>query len=285
MLPGSFNTCRSHPDALTSGEATGPSALRALLDALAAEHPGVQRMRCHRCGAQRALPYRRDGGSICGSCYRRTHLKVCVRCGEVGQPAFREGSGIVCTRCKSRDPARRRPCARCGTLAPVAYRVDGQPCARTAGRASSIRAPPAAGRTNAPTHSPVKDRSARAVITAAGNTSASSAGARTVQARVADRAAGTWICNRCWVPPTMTCSQCGRLRPCARGSASGRPICSTCRRASSRPRTCVHVRTHSRDSDDAAARGCLWTLLPAAAAQSGALRQLPGGPAAGRCQR
>ena len=57
---------RSHPDALTSGEATGPPALRALLDALAVEHPGVQRMRCHRCGAQRALPYRRDGGSICG---------------------------------------------------------------------------------------------------------------------------------------------------------------------------------------------------------------------------
>ena len=59
---------QAHPDALTSGEATGPSALRALLDVLAVEHPGVQRMRCHRCGAQRALPYRRDGASICGRC-------------------------------------------------------------------------------------------------------------------------------------------------------------------------------------------------------------------------
>ncbi|MDT5186071.1 MAG: hypothetical protein QOF88_3872 [Mycobacterium sp.] len=160
---------RSHPDALTSGEATGPSALRALLDVLAAEHHGVQRMRCHRCGAQRALSYRRDGGSICGSCYRRTHLKVCGRCGEVGQPAFREGSGIVCTRCNYHDPARRRPCARCGTLAPVAYRVDGEPL-------------------------------------------------------------------------------CQNLRP---------------------------MRTDGRDSDHAATRGRLWTLLPAAAAQSGALRQLP----------
>jgi hypothetical protein len=28
-------------------ETTGPSALRALLDVLAAEHPGAQRMRCH----------------------------------------------------------------------------------------------------------------------------------------------------------------------------------------------------------------------------------------------
>ena len=37
----------------------------------------------------------------------------------------------------------------------------------------------------------------------------------------------------------MTCSGCGRLKPCARGGASGRPICSTCRRASSRYRTCA----------------------------------------------
>ena len=59
---------QAHPDALTSGAATGPAALRRLLDVLAAEHPGVQRMRCHRCGAQRALPYRKDGASICGNC-------------------------------------------------------------------------------------------------------------------------------------------------------------------------------------------------------------------------
>jgi hypothetical protein len=124
---------RAHPDALTSGEATGPSALRSLLDVLAVEHPGVQRMRCHRCGAQSALPYRRDGASICGRCYRQTHRKMCVRCGEVGQPAFREGRGIVCIRCKSRDPAHRRPCARCGALARVAYRVDGQPLCQNCG--------------------------------------------------------------------------------------------------------------------------------------------------------
>src|SRR5260370_23152703 len=52
------------------------SALRALLDVLAVEHPGVQRMRCHRCGAPRALPYRRDGASICGRCYSQTHRKM-----------------------------------------------------------------------------------------------------------------------------------------------------------------------------------------------------------------
>jgi hypothetical protein len=124
---------RSHPDALTSGVATGPSALRALLDILAAEYAGVQRMRCGRCGTEKTLPYRRDGASICSRCYRQTHLRVCVRCGEVGQPALREGNGVVCTRCKSRDPARRRPCARCGALARVAYRVDGQALCQNCG--------------------------------------------------------------------------------------------------------------------------------------------------------
>jgi hypothetical protein len=162
---------------LTSGEATGPSALRSLLDVLAVEHPGVQRMRCHRCGAQRALPYRRDGASICGRCYTQTHLKVCVRCGEVGQPAFREGSGIVCTRCKGRDPpiGVRARAAASWRRSPTG--LMGNRCARTAGRASCTRARRAAGRTNAPTHSPVTDRSAPGVITAAGNTNASSAGA------------------------------------------------------------------------------------------------------------
>ena len=70
---------QTHPDALTSGKATGPSALRRLLDVLAADHPTVQRMRCHRCGAQARFPYRKDGASICCNCYRRMHWKVCVR--------------------------------------------------------------------------------------------------------------------------------------------------------------------------------------------------------------
>src|SRR5258705_11693751 len=55
---------QAHPDALTSGEATGPSALPALLDVLAVEHPGVQRMPCHRSVLQCSLPDRRDRASI-----------------------------------------------------------------------------------------------------------------------------------------------------------------------------------------------------------------------------
>jgi hypothetical protein len=243
LLPGRaaglLQHLQSHPDALTSGEAAGPSALRALLDVLAAEHPGVQRMRCHRCGAQKALPYRRDGGSICGSCYNKTHRKVCVRCGEVGQPAFREGSGIVCTRCNYRDPARQRACARCGALARVAYRVDGQPLCQNCGP-RKLYTCASCGRQNQRAHAltskgPVCPR----CYHRGREHECVQCGRTTADTRVADRGAGSWICIRCWVAPTMTCSGCGRLRPCARGTASGRPICSTCRRAPSRSRMCV----------------------------------------------
>jgi len=65
--------------------------LRRLLDVLAADHPAVKWMCCDGCGAQMPLPYRKDGASICDSCYRYAHLKVCVRCGQTGHPACREG--------------------------------------------------------------------------------------------------------------------------------------------------------------------------------------------------
>lgn len=39
---GLLRYLESHPDAMISGAATGPAALRALLDVLATEHPVVQ---------------------------------------------------------------------------------------------------------------------------------------------------------------------------------------------------------------------------------------------------
>jgi hypothetical protein len=230
---------QAHPDALTSGEATGPSALRALLDVLATEHPAVQRVRCHRCGAQRRLPYRRGGASICGRCYAQTHLKVCVRCGELGRPDSREDGGIVCLRCKVQDPARRDACTGCGKTMRVAYRVGGKPFCQTCGppklytcsscgrqdrRASAFTS-------QGPICSICYRRSRQHECLHCGRT--------TVQARVADRVAGKWICNRCWIPPTMTCSRCGQVRPCARSSTSGRPVCSTCSARDRRPRPCA----------------------------------------------
>jgi hypothetical protein len=236
---GLVHYLHTHPNALTAAEATGPSALRALLDALAPEHPGVQRMRCHRCGAQRRLPYRRDGASICAACYRQTHLKVCVRCGEPGQPAFREGDGVVCARCTSLDPARYRPCTRCGTVARVAYRVDGQALCQSCGPHKFYTCS-SCGREHQRAHAhTVQGPLCPRCYHRGREHECIQCGRSTVQARVADREAGTWICNRCWVPPTAVCSQCGRRRPCARGNASGQPICGTCHAHRRRPRICA----------------------------------------------
>lgn len=230
---------RSHPDALSSGAATGPAAVRALLDVLATDHPGVERVRCHGCGAHKRLPYRRNGASICGSCYCRAHLKVCGRCGELGTPARRDGDATVCVRCNRRDPTRHSACTRCGTVTLVAYRVDGRPFCQNCGP-RILRTCSSCGEENRRVHALTEDgpicprcyRRSR-------SHECHQCGRVTVHARVADRTAGTWICQRCWEPPIATCSGCGRMRPCARGVASGRPVCATCRRVPRQPRGCA----------------------------------------------
>jgi hypothetical protein len=162
-----------------------------------------------------------------------------VRCHEVGPPAFRENGGIVCTRGSSRDPARRRACARCGTLARVAYRVDGKPLCQTCGPRKRYTCS-SCGQENRLAHAfSIQGPLCSVCYHRAREHECVHCGRTMVEARVADRDAGTWVCNRCWVPPTMTCIQCGRVRPCARGSASGRPMCSTCRSRNRRPRTCA----------------------------------------------
>ena len=236
---GLLRHLQSHPDATASGAATGPAALRALLDVLAAEHPGVQRVRCHGCGAEKRLPYRRDGASICGSCYRRTHLKLCVRCGELGQPARRDGSATVCMRCDQRDPSRRSACTRCGVVTRVAYRVDGNPFCQTCGPRKLVTCS-SCGTENQRVHAVTDDGPICPGCYRRGRSyRCHQCGLVSARARVADRAAGTWVCYRCWEPPTVKCSECGRLRPCARGVASGRPVCATCRRGPRRPVQCA----------------------------------------------
>lgn len=239
---GLLEYLRSHPDALTSGEATGPSALRALLDVLAAEYPGVQRTRCHGCGAQRALPYRRKGASICGRCYSRAHLKVCVRCGELGRPDSREDGGIVCSRCNIRSAA----CARCKKVRRVAYRVDGEPLCQTCGP-RKLYTCSSCGKKNqsakaftdgGPICSTCYARGRRHECCECGRT--------TVRARKVDRGGEAWICYRCWVPPTLMCSECRRSRPCARGKVSGRPLCGSCHDRRRRPQTCAMCKRTTR---------------------------------------
>lgn len=230
---------RARPDALTSGSSEGPAGLARLLDALAEKYPEVRRMQCGRCGAERRLPYRRDGARICNRCYNHTLLKTCVRCGELGHPEFREGAGTVCSRCSAHDPARQEPCAGCGKSARVAYRVEGEPYCQSCGPRKYYTCSKC-GRADQRAHA----------VTAAGPVCSrcyhrqrlrqcGTCGRTTHDVRIDDREAGTWICYRCWTPPTMTCTDCGRDRPCVRGTTLGRPVCSTCHTKRSPARTCA----------------------------------------------
>jgi len=230
---------RTHPDALFSGDSAGPPGLGKLLDTLAREHPGVQRARCHRCAAVRALPYRLEDTRICARCYGHTHRTVCVRCGELGHPAFRENGGAVCVRCKTRDPAHRCPCARCGTTAPVAYRVEGKPLCQNCGP-RRLHTCSACGREKQRVQAMSADGPLCSSCYHHGRQrECSQCGRTTPDVRRAEHGKGTWICYRCWSPPTATCSSCGQDKPCERGHTVDRPICSTCRSQARPSRACA----------------------------------------------
>ncbi len=73
---------RAYPDALTSGSSIAPAPVQVLAALLAgAGHEGVRIPACRRCGAQKPLPNRVDGGSICQRCRYLTHLAPCGDCG------------------------------------------------------------------------------------------------------------------------------------------------------------------------------------------------------------
>jgi hypothetical protein len=221
----------THPDALTSGSSECPPGLpRRLLDTLSERYPSVHRMHCARCGDVRALPHRHGTARICNRCYARTHLIACVRCGRQGRAAVRDpAGGTVCDRCFKADPTRHEPCTRCGKTAPVAYRVDGAPFCQNCGPRKR-RTCGGCGRENQIVHA----------VTDEGPLCPSCyrhrrlrechrCGRITTNIRVADHETGTWICYRCWTPPTATCGTCGRHKPCDRRTATGQPICSSCR--------------------------------------------------------
>ncbi|MET4050446.1 hypothetical protein ABIB34_004234 [Rhodococcus sp. UYP5] len=215
----------AHPDALTSGDSAGPTGVRRLLDVLAVDHSEVRRAECRRCGEQRPLSYRADGGSICARCYFRSHRITCVRCGQSGPPAFKENNGTVCARCANADPTRHRPCNSCGNVKPVAYRVDGQPLCQNCGPKPRHTCT-GCGRLDQP---------AKAVTEHGPICSSCYHRSRQHPCHQCDRVTeyvrrdgDQWICSRCRIPPTATCSVCGETKPCISGHTLGRPICSTC---------------------------------------------------------
>lgn len=228
-----------HRDALTAGDPAGPTVMRKLLDLLAAEYPSVRRVHCHRCGTERTLPYRDDGAGICRSCYNIKRLTTCVRCGELGIPTIREPGGTICSRCAARAPNRLQPCHMCGKTARVYYRIDGNPVCQNCGP-RKLHTCSSCGRENTPAHAltehgPLCSRCYhRSRIHQCCECGQETMHARRVSAGTTD----TWICYRCWVPPTRTCSVCGFDKPCGRRT-SGKPICSSCRARRQQKRRCV----------------------------------------------
>jgi hypothetical protein len=258
-----------HPDALVSGDGNGPAGFNRLLEELASRYEGVRRPRCGRCRQPRRLPYRDAGRRVCRSCYDRSHRRPCVRCGQPGQPTRREDGGTVCAACYRRDPDRHETCTGCGRARLVCWRVDGRPWCQNCGprrRHTCARC----GRADQLAHAhtsqgPVCDRcyhrDRAGECARCGRVSASlrlpSAG------NSLDQGQQGRVCERCWTPPTAICVACGQLKPCGRGYASGRPICSTCR-SRRRPR-----------------RSCFRCGQPGRSIQT----TLPLGPVCGRCVR
>ena len=270
-----------HHDALTAGDPAGPTVLRKLLDLLAAEHPSVRRVHCHRCGKERTLPYRDDGAGICRGCYNKKRLKICVRCSELGIPTVREPGGTICSRCAAHDPSRIHTCHMCGKTARVYYRIDGNPVCQNCGP-RKLHTCSSCGRENTPAHAltehgPLCSRCYhrnRLHLCC-------KCGQETAYARLVATAMDAWICYRCWVPPTRTCSVCGIDKPCGRRT-SGQPICSSCRSRRTRKRVCVQcsriVKIQTTLPIGAVCRPCYRQLrrTPAPCAGCGQIRPLVG---------
>lgn len=230
---------REHPDALTSGAADGPAALRKLLEVLAEEYAVVQRMRCGRCHSERRLPYRWDGVSICGACYRRVHVDVCTQCGETRPVGRRIRTGAVCERCNAGDRSHWRACARCNTVTRVAFRIAGQPVCQKCGPFKRYTCSSCGREEQRAAAMTPQGPICKTCYRRGRRHECVQCGRLTVNARLADPATRTWICRRCWVPPTATCIECGQEKRCDRGMTTGQPICNTCRSRRRKPKPCA----------------------------------------------
>jgi hypothetical protein len=275
------------PDALFSGRSDGPAARLRLLDALAADHPRVQRARCVRCGQVKPLRHRLDGGRSCEACYRRQHVEVCVHCGELREVGFRQADGgPVCPRCRQRDPSTWRECSVCGKTARVAYRRDGKPLCQNCGP-RRLHTCHACGR-DRPVHAYTDDGPVCTSCYHRSRADQCASCGRVTANRRRDTETGALVCERCWQPPVLTCVDCGEQRPCPRGAHTGQPRCGSCRSRRRPRRLCTRCgnlqRIHSRLPLGDVCGPCHTKIRrsPAPCAQCRATRPLTGTDSDGR---
>ncbi len=219
-----------HPDALTSGNSLCPPALLRLASVLhQAGHP-VVRPGCAHCGTIRAdLRQIRPEGRICGPCDSRSRRAACARCHRDGQRiAARRPEGPICHTCYRNDPATSEECAGCGQLRhPVARQDDGRGlCLKCWKR--PVHTCASCGKT-APAALVNDDGAFCNLCYSRRHRPRRRCGRCGQLKRIARNARDGQpdLCDGCYRGPEMTCSGCGRVRPCNRNQ-DGQPVCSSC---------------------------------------------------------
>jgi hypothetical protein len=123
----------THPDALVSGDSDCPTVFLRLVHALVENGHLVTPLRCVGCGRGGLILNRRiTGGRLCGTCANRHRARPCSRCGTVATVHAREEGQPVCLSCYEKDTATARHCTRCGTAGRIAIHTpdDGRLCRR-----------------------------------------------------------------------------------------------------------------------------------------------------------
>lgn len=197
---------------------------------------------CGRCGERRPAQGRdrETGKPICERCHRRARpTGLCDRCGRTAQLARTgaRGGAKLCGACSERKRRPKRVCGRCGRLAAIAIRqaADG-----TSDLCFACYA-----------------REPRRVCGGCGQPAA---------IHVRGRDGEPDLCQRCYRPPTASCSVCGRQRPCYHANTDA-PICWSC--APRRVATCVlcgrERPIRARSALGPLCDGCNWRRLRAKA--------------------
>ena len=207
-----------HPDALTSGDTRCPPALIRLTHVLHDRGHHVVRPGCAHCGkAVVELRQLRPEGRVCGTCDGRSRRSTCARCGqqEVRIAARRTGRQALLPLLPTRSgdiPGMRRAAG--ASIGPSHAWTTEASSVNAAGNAPSVRAArvdnSSAPRASMPT-APTAMRATTSIVSHADPCGQCGKLRAIVKSATEDEPD---LCGGCYRGPKMTCSRCGKLRPC-----------------------------------------------------------------------